>query len=314
MAEECKATHCDESQKIASGAISVCDEEPSRFVKKSISQHEVCKGSPAPVNSDLEDDCIYILDDRCVDVCAKSQGTAVYISMQSIKISTVSFEALAAGIFMMLPAALGISIQDIEYSHGLKVDAVTARAFARFRFRQGFFLEVQMPEFRKKVQACLDLLKDRRLWADEKIEENPAAKIPGLLAVAREVRGQFGATELPCTCTISGVNMADSIKIKKEFGVPKPVEVTEVEMVKTGEARGYHGEFRFVHFVHGPHRKVVDISFDEAIFKEDIIKFSAGEKIIVEAVWIERREDGVVKQRTLRRLLLIQGTLFPVEK
>jgi hypothetical protein len=202
----------------------------------------------------------------------------------------------------------------VKYPHGIKLDGMTARCFARLEFDIESFQKIHASDLEKQVQTCVDLLKDKHLWRDDKMEKKPAAKTPGLIQQARHVRGQFGARDLPGTCTITGVNLKDPIKIEKYFGVPKPVIVECIEMTKKGEVKGFHGEFHLVHFVFGSRRRAIDIGFDESVYRNQIIQFSSAEKLIVEAKWTERREDDVVKSMTLTGLRLVQDTLFEMPK
>lgn len=266
------------------------------------------------IQADLEENCIYVLEEKFVNATTRGQGSSAYVTLQNLKWSTPTFEMLAAGIYTLLPFSLGISIDEIKYSHGIKIDKTTARAFARFEFRPEFFRNVLIEEFKKQVQMCIDILKDKHLWNNEKMKEEPICQTPGFLEQAREVRGQFGSCELPGSCILTGFNLSDPIKIDKQFGVPKPVKVEVIDMVRNGEVKGFHGEFHLLHFVFGSHRKVVDIGFDEEKFKHDIVKFSTIDKIVVEAKWMERREDGVVRSMTLTGLRLIQEPLFDMPK
>nr|WP_295777730.1 hypothetical protein [Rhodoferax sp.] len=305
----------NQNAKLVPGNANLFNEAQSLFDTGHDTQQEMtCQSADTNINSDAEENCIYISDDRCVDAVTKLQGGSAYISLPTLKISTAAFEILAAGILTMLPHVLGIRLEEIAYSHGIKIETTTARAFARFQFEPEYFQTVEVDELLKRVQLCIDLLKDKHLWNDDKMKRKPVWQTPYLLEQARQVRGQFATRELPCTCTLSGSNVRESIKIGKEFGMPKPPKIENESMCKKGEVKGFHGEFRLMHFVFGSHRKVVDIAFDEAEFREAIIKFSTTDRIVVEAKWEERREDGAVKSMTLTELRLIQEPLFDMPK
>ena len=145
--------------------------------------------------------------------------------------------------------------------------------------------------------------------------ENPELQAkPGLLERAQEVRSQIGAAELSSPCTLAGKDWVEPIQIGTRLCPQKPPKIELQKVIQKGEAKGYNLETRELHFVYGSHRKCVDVSFDEQIFKSDVIKFSSSERILVEATWTERVEDEVVKSRTLTSLTLVQDTLFEVKK
>lgn len=315
MAKESNAVDGDRNAGNLSKVVESGNDLPSPFDFETLpNQRPPTDGAAGEIDSGQEENCIYIFDDKVFDVVIKKPGKAVYIDIASLKISSTSFETLAAGIWTMLPAALGLAIDEITYSHGIKIDGATAQCFARLEFDAACFQKLQALDLEKQVQICVDLLRDKHLWRDDKMDNKPAADTPGLIQQARVVRGQFGARDLPNTCTIAGLNLKGPIKIEKQFGVPKPVVIQSVEMIKKGEVKGFHGEFHLMHFVFGSHRKVIDIGFDESLYRNQIIQLSAAEKLIVEAKWTERREDGVVKSMTLTGLRLVQDTLFEMPK
>ena len=304
-----------QSKAVDSNPPNIGDEAPSLFEVANIPQGE----QPGYVSAGPDDlwqevNCIYILDDRGFDVALKVHGKSVKIDMSSFKISSPQFEMLAAGLWTMIPTSLGIEICETKYFLGFRIDGTAARCFARLEFKPEILLQLEKSEIQRRVQICVDLLSDRSLWSDDRMKDKPAAQILGLIERAREVRGQLGTRELPATCTVCGRALIEPIKIERTFGVPKPVVIEDVLITNKGEVRGFHGEFHLMHFVFGCHRKVVDIGFDESIYKDQVVQFSVSDKKIVEAKWIERREDEVVKSLTLTGLRLVQDTLFNMPK
>lgn len=265
------------------------------------------------LKNDAEENCLYIHDNLVVDIHLNQKGGSSYLGLPSFKIASLTFEILASGLWTLLPVALGVKMEEIGYSHGIQINGKTARAFGRYEFKNGC-AEIEGADIQKKVQTCIDLLVNKNLWNDKKMNQSPLAQTPGLIVQARQVRSQIGTRELPNSCMVSGALMKDEIRIERKLGVPKPLVLEDIPVVSKGEVKGFHGEFRLMHFVYGSHRKVIDIGFDEATYLTDIRKYSSADKIIVEASWIERREDGVVKFMTLTGLKLIMETLFEMKK
>lgn len=274
-----------------------------------------CTSDLTEMQSDLEDNCIYIFDNRRVNVTSWKHRDSMFVSVENSRISTSTFESFAAGIYAMLPRDLEISAEEINYAHGIKVGQKTAQAFARYQFSEDYFRTVSAAHIRASFQTCISLLKERHIWNATRMLENPELQArPGLLERAQEVRSQIGASELSSACTLTGKDLVEAIKIGTRLCPQKPPEIELRKVVQKGEAKGYNLETRELHYVHGSHRKCVDISFDEQMFKDNVIKFSSSERISVEATWTEQMEDGVVKRRTLVSLTLVQDTLFEVKK
>ncbi len=254
--------------------------------------------------------CLYLIDNKILDAVFTQREAEIELDLRKFSISSPAFETLARGLWAMLPIALGIKISDIIYRQGLKVIEKHGRAFARYDFNAKYFENVHTEEFNRKASMCIELLKNKSLWKNERMKDNSAHEIPGLLEIARQVRHQIGTRELPNTCTFSGAALVNSIEFEKSFGAPKPVVEENVSIKKIGEVKGFHGEFRQMHFVYGRHRNVIDIGYDEALFKEQIMSYATTAKIMVEAEWVERRQNGVMKSAKLINLKVVQENLF----
>jgi hypothetical protein len=85
------------------------------------SEHLAPDDLTGKVDSGHEKNCIFIFDDKVFDAVVTKPGKAVYIDIPSLKISSPTFETLTAGIWSMLPVALGISIDKVKGSPSISL-------------------------------------------------------------------------------------------------------------------------------------------------------------------------------------------------
>ena len=316
MANEVQTTGSHQSQQIDSNATIGRDEAPSLFEFTQLGLTDLTGKGSAPLDDvwQGEVNCIYILDDKVIDVAIRARRKAIDIDVSSFKMASTAFEILADGMLTLLPIALGISAHYFAFTRGIALSEDKATPYAKYFVDPIAVVAIERVEFQRRVQYCIELLCNRHLWQNDRIKVTPAGQIAGLVEQARQVRAQLGVRELASSCTICGPLLDQKIRIPRELGTPKPVVVTEVTLVHCGEVAGFHREFRVMHFVYGAHRKAVDICFDEEIFGKDVIEFSSRGKIVVEANWTEQRDDNIVRAMTLTKLCLVQEPLFPMTR
>ncbi len=299
-----------QSKAVDSNPPNVGDEAPSLFEVSKCPLTDATGNGSTPLDDvwQGEVNCIYILDDKVIDVAIKARRKAIDIDVSSFKMASTAFEILADGMLTLLPIALGISAHYFAFARGIALTEDKATPYARYFIDPIALAAIERAEFQRRVQCCIDLLCSRELWRDDRIKVTPAGQIAGLVEQARQVRAQLGVRELASSCTLCGPLLERQIRIPRELGIPKPTVVTEVTVVHCGEVAGFHREFRLMHFVYGAHRKAVDVCYDEEVFGKDVIKFSSSEKIVVEATWTEQREDNIVRAMTLTKRKRVGNT------
>ncbi len=86
------------------------------------------------LGNDLEENCIYIFDSKCVNVQSWQHSNSMFVSIENSKISSTTFESFATAVYAMLPHKLKISAEEIGYRHGIPDGHPNSPTYGHLKF------------------------------------------------------------------------------------------------------------------------------------------------------------------------------------
>ena len=287
-----------------------------RFVMKTLAelmspgqQHmgdrSILTGSPKE-----EPICIFLRAEKHVDVSTSRKQADLFVKGDFSTLAWTSFEALARGSWHILAEALEVEPNDIGISHGAIITGSKFCLAAKFEIPRRHVDAVGNPQSQRRLEICISLLGNTRLWSDDALKNTDSDPVDGeLINVAREARQEISTTELPFNCSLECDMWSQSIPIQKVLAAKRPPVEGKNLRCEIGKSTGFCTDRRLFHFKITKPNSLENISFDEAEFFDDILDVSGKICPIIQVTWMEKLEDKVITSRTLKKITIVTDAL-----
>lgn len=250
--------------------------------------------------------CLYVRTATMIPISEARAEGGVYYAGQISTLNWRGFEGFARGAWTMLATALKVTRDKIGFTHGVLVVNRQFCLAAEFELGPELVAALSSKKVRDRIETCNSLLGDVDLHSDYELAKKYVGADNGdLIEAARAARKEITTRNLACDCLIESALWKQPIVVSKDLAAKKPATPKDDERHEQGELTGYCIARRLLHFQIEKNNTLVDISFDEEKYFDEIIKISGKVRPLVELRWEDSLDDKGVMTRVLKEEIQI---------